>query len=178
MATKEGYTPIMICCIYKSNEALKMLLKYGGIYLQSKDNNGKTAIELGKKYGNAQCEDIINDVFKGNDYLDFLEMKMDQLSQFPELDILISDSSTQPEEDLTDVDKIQYRELLVQGELLPCVICLSNLGFIKYTTCCGQPGHTQCFTNQAKKVSDVNCPICNSTSCKLTCIVRFPERAF
>lgn len=45
-------------------------------------------------------------------------------------------------EALIDLEK--YRELLLKGDRVPCIICLSDYGYIKYTTCCGQPIHGPC----------------------------------
>lgn len=41
MKTKEGWTPAMICCIYKSTESLDVLLRIGGINFNCKDKNNK-----------------------------------------------------------------------------------------------------------------------------------------
>jgi len=48
LPTKEGWTPLMISCIYSAVEELKILLNYGGVRLANVDKNGKTALQLAK----------------------------------------------------------------------------------------------------------------------------------
>ena len=50
--------------------------------------------------------------------------------------------------------KIKYRELLLYGKRLPCFICLNDVGYLKYTSCCGHPIHHGC------KPLDEKCPMC------------------
>eukprot|EP00825_Cyclidium_porcatum_P016615 TRINITY_DN1956_c0_g1_i4.p1 TRINITY_DN1956_c0_g1~~TRINITY_DN1956_c0_g1_i4.p1 ORF type:complete len:182 (-),score=13.63 TRINITY_DN1956_c0_g1_i4:114-659(-) len=176
MPTKEGYTPLMVCCIYKSNEALELLLKYGGVNLLLKDKNQKTAVDLGKKYGNSKCESVINKALAENDYNEMIQPNYTNLNNLPQLECCLEFTQT-AEQDITDIDKVQFQELLLKGQLLPCIICLSNLGHIKYTNCCGQPLHQHCCNNQLQSSTDKSCPVCKSQNCQLVCVIRHPERA-
>lgn len=94
MPTKEGYTPLMVCCIYKSNEALELLLKYGGVNLLLKDKNQKTAVDLGKKYGNSKCESVINKALAENDYNEMIQPNYTNLNNLPQLECCLEFTQT------------------------------------------------------------------------------------
>ena len=36
-----------------------------------------------------------------------------------------------------NIDIEKYHDLILYGDRIPCVICLSDEGYLKYTTCCG-----------------------------------------
>ena len=70
----------------------------------------------------------------------------------------------------SSIDK--YHNLLIFGDRIPCVICLTDDGYIKYTTCCGQPIHSLCKSEKL-----VKCPYCGKEGFGLTAEIVYPERA-
>lgn len=48
--TKEGWTPLMISCIYKSPECVKLLLSYGGVDLNVRDYKGSNCLQLSESF--------------------------------------------------------------------------------------------------------------------------------
>ncbi|EGR32983.1 protein kinase domain protein [Ichthyophthirius multifiliis] len=82
-------------------------------------------------------------------------------------------AQNKPENDMSEETKIKYKKLLEDGYRIPCVICCVNLGYIKYTSCCGQPMHGHCQTEKIQ-----NCPFCRDEKYKLITEVLYPDRAF
>lgn len=78
--SKEGWTPLMISSIYKSINTLNLLLKYGGLYLLKKDNDGKTASDLATKYGATECANAVKKKLAENDNQDFLPINTSAFS--------------------------------------------------------------------------------------------------
>ena len=150
--TKEGWTPLMICAIYKSTEALQLLLHCGGVDLTLKDNNGRTVTGLAEYYGALLC---------------FEQLKKYPESQIPVNTIFLnSQISMNPEKDP------MYKDLLMNGVRLPCKICKENLGYLKYSVCCGVPVHKVCLGKKGNI-----CPECSKQT-ELTSQVLIPEKAF
>lgn len=150
--TKEGWTPLMICAIYKSTEALQLLYHCGGVDPSLKDNNDRTAAKLAEYYGALHC--------------------YEHIKKFPESLVPINKIFLSSEASMNLEKDPKYKELFMNGTRLPCRICNSNLGYLKYSVCCGVPSHKACLKNH-----DFNCPECSKKT-ELTCQIISPEKAF
>jgi len=181
--TKEGWTPLMISAIYGSTKCLNMLLQCGGMSLNAKDNNGRTAGDLAKYYGKTELETTLTEAkaklpTSNSDAITFTPIAENFLSYFQEETpggIVDPDMVVRSVKlgETTIEERDEYSALLMFGDRLPCLICLMNRGLIKYTSCCGQPLHPLCKTDKLK-----NCPNCNRVAWNLTSEVEYPERAF
>jgi len=123
--SKEGWSALMVCGIYRSLECLNVMLKCGGCRTDITDNSGKTPLQLAEYYGSIYCFERLKQVSFG----------LIPVNQ----DFLKKEKSTQFQNDPECYD------LLLNGILRPCVYCQSNLGYLKYSKCCGLPMHKQCL---------------------------------
>mmetsp|Transcript_720 Transcript_720/g.996 ORF Transcript_720/g.996 Transcript_720/m.996 type:complete len:116 (-) Transcript_720:259-606(-) len=115
----------MICAIYRSADCLEVLFKYGGIKTDLLDNNGKYAIQLAEYYGSIDCFEILKEIPLGLVEINQMYLQQDRIFNFE--------------------NDPKYQELLMNGIARPCIYCESNLGYIRYSTCCGAPMHQECL---------------------------------
>ncbi len=157
--SKDGWTPLMIAGIYGSIDCLRLLLKYGGIYSDVKDSNGKSAAELAEYYGAIPCFEILKALPKG-----FLPIKIEQFK----------DAKVEPANFETIFKPAPtLDELYINGTLKPCIYCDSNIGYIRYSKCCGTPMHKACL-----KEKDLVCKGCLKNDTEVHGKIVFPEKAF
>jgi len=57
--TKEGWSPMMICSIYKSVAELKVMYQAGGLLVDQVDKDGRNALKLSEYYGAVECYEVI-----------------------------------------------------------------------------------------------------------------------
>mmetsp|Transcript_64653 Transcript_64653/g.75170 ORF Transcript_64653/g.75170 Transcript_64653/m.75170 type:complete len:247 (-) Transcript_64653:120-860(-) len=150
--TKEGWSPLMISAIYKSTEALQLLYHCGGVDPSMKDSSDRTAAKLAEYYGALHC--------------------FEHIKKFPESLIPVNKVFLSSEASMNLEKDPKYKELFLNGTRLPCRECQSNLGYIKYSTCCGVPAHKICL-----KDKDFRCPECEKVT-ELTCQIINPDKAF
>jgi ankyrin repeat protein len=150
--TKEGWTPLMICCLYKSFECLKILYLSGGIQPNLKDGKGKDAAKLAEYYGAIEC---------------FEHIKKNVAEQIP-----INEEFIKSEYLATNFKDPTHANLLLNGYRKPCIYCTLDSGYLKYCKQCGAPIHKLCLTDNSGTCKD--CGKC----CELTGEILFPERAF
>ena len=151
--TKEGWTPLMICAIYRSIDCVELLLRVGGINTAATDNSGKTALQLAEYYGSIQCANKLRDIPLGILHLDesyFVQEKMPAYMEDP-----------------------AYYDLLIGGVLRPCIYCESNLGYLRYSKCCGTPMHQQCLREK-----DFICWGCQTGGAEVYGEITDPTKAF
>jgi hypothetical protein len=170
LQTKEGWTPLMISCIYGKVQTLGTLLGFGGQKLFVKDREGFRASDLTKKFNQKDAYKILKK----------------QLEAYPKdtSDIVITpiNISALEESEITKdlenlkIDSVEddpkYERLFKIGKRVPCVSCRGNKGWLKYTKCCGVPMHHICRKDLNK------CPSCNSEELTLITDVLFPEKVF
>ncbi|EAS00861.2 ankyrin repeat protein (macronuclear) [Tetrahymena thermophila SB210] len=159
--TKEGWTALMISCIYDSVLCIKMLIKLGGINLIQKDIMGRTALDLCKSYGQVDCFELIHEAREI--YGDEIPLNKNYLEE----DINSLFQSLQ-------ISNKEYHYLCLNGISRDCIICNTNKGYLKYTQCCSHPIHLVCFIEQPKKV----CLNCDKFNYNITRELREPELAF
>ncbi|KRX00053.1 Ankyrin repeat-containing domain [Pseudocohnilembus persalinus] len=168
--TKDGYTPVMIVALSNSIQSLQILFKYGGIDFSQKFDKNKTIFELIQKYSNDQFKEQFNILYAKNNCVEILPINSLDLEKFPALETLMDQENMQKELNISQ--KKQLKELLLNGQRNPCCICLSELGYIKYTICCGQPMHESCKPTEKQK-----CPLCSRQAFQLISEILYPERA-
>lgn len=175
LQTKEGWTPPMVAAIYNSVKALDIFLKFGGIDLNIEDKDGKKIIDLAKKYGAYDSKELAQKYL--NNFPDGkipINVSLFDMALNEPMNEEISEKSEKLSKspELSKENKEQFKKLLFEGVRVPCIICLSNLGYLHYTSCCGQPLHKPC------KGSIHKCPFCNYNSFELITEVLYPNRAF
>jgi hypothetical protein len=161
--TVEGYTPLIITAIYGRKEATKTLLQTGGIDLKAKSDDGYAAIDHAHKHKHPAIVKLVEDEILTNKTKSVTPVNCKFMIQEPTM----KSSSNLPVE-----DRPEYQALFKFGIKYPCMFCMTNKGWIKYTTCCGQPLHEVCQKNITR------CPNCKKDNLKLTCDMLYPERAF
>ncbi|KAL4486424.1 hypothetical protein ABPG72_018378 [Tetrahymena utriculariae] len=172
--TKEGWTPLMISCIYKSPECIKILLNYGGVYLNICDYKGSNCLQLCESFQTKECFEIIQRAMKKYQQANGLvPINLELLKQKSNLIDELQDGRANKPKEMDKATEEKYKKLLEEGYRLPCVICQVELGYIKYTDCCGQPMHGHC---QTEKIT--SCPVCRNSNYTLRTDVIYPERAF
>jgi hypothetical protein len=172
--TKEGWTPLMLCSFYGAKKCMEILLTAGGVKPFLTDNNRRTAEIIAS---NLHFEDMVRILKAERSKVQKPDLAHTTPVNFVYLNSVQEEVTPMPRDVTIKVctieDKEEHKELLSKGDRLPCVICLGNLGFIKYTTCCGQPMHPMC-----KSDTLTHCPFCKKSFWDLTSEIEFPERAF
>ena len=174
--TKEGWTPAMIACIYKSDKCLDILFKYGGVRLKLTDKHGRNLMELAKYYRAIECQALLAKVFDEYKDAETTPVNYQLLEKVESIDAFYNESQPDENEQKPVIDEKfikKQRKLHLEGEPNPSVICLSQLGWIKYTDCCGQPLHQTCKGNKI-----TTCPFCKKPGFLLISEVYYPERSF
>jgi len=151
--TKEGWSPIMIASIYRAVECVAAFVKYGGIKTDLVDNEGKTPLALAEYYGAIYCYEILQNLPWG-----VLDVNVMYLNQ---------------EKVLNYEHDPEYYDLLVNGVPKPCVYCESNMGYLRYSTCCGTPMHKQCL-----QANDLVCGCCANFNTEVYGEILDPNKAF
>lgn len=59
MPTKSGQSPLMLAAVYDTIDCLKVLFKYGGLYLFKKDCSAMDSVKLAIKYDSKEANDFI-----------------------------------------------------------------------------------------------------------------------
>jgi len=160
-SSKDGWTPVMVAGIYQSMECLNLLIKYGGIYTDLKDSNGKTASQLAEYYGATACFEMLKSLPP------FIPIKPDAFQN----------AKLEPAHLETDNDanglSAALENLYINGTLKPCLYCFSNIGYIRYSKCCGHPMHKACL-----KEKDMICKGCFRSDTEVHGKIEFPDKAF
>lgn len=151
--TKEGWSPLMVTAIFGAVECAKVFIKYGGIKTDLVDNEGKTALELAEYYGAIYCYEVLSTLPWG--ILDVNELYSKQ------------------EKVLNYENDPQYYDVLMNGVPMPCVYCQSNLGYLRYSECCGTAMHKQCLAE-----NDFLCNGCGNITTDVYGEILDPTKAF
>jgi len=151
--TKEGWTPLMIAAIYKAVECINVFIKYGGIKTDLVDNEGKTALALAEFYGAIYCYEALHMLPWGLLEVNNLYMEQEKVLNYE--------------------NDENYFELLMNGIQKPCIYCESNMGYLRYSMCCGTPMHKQCL-----KERDLVCGGCGNYNTEVYGEILNPNKAF
>ena len=165
--SNEGWSPAMICCIYKATDCFNLLLKIGGINFNLKDKNNRTCEGLAAYYGAIDCFEAIKKIKEKINSKGILPLSVEIVkSPVDQLSELLGGLSLENEN--------KYADLFMSGDRKPCQLCHTNNGYIKYTQCCGEPVHLVCFEELDLK----DCPVCLKPAFQLTSQILHPEKAF
>jgi ankyrin repeat protein len=151
--TKEGWSPLMVATIYQALECIKVFIKYGGIKTDLVDNEGKTPLELAEYYGAIYCYEVLMNLPWGVLDINELYLKQEKVLNFE--------------------NDQQYYNLLMHGIPRPCAYCESNLGYLRYSECCGTPMHKQCLAER-----DFICAGCGNGNSNVYGEILDPTKAF
>jgi len=176
--TSEGWNLVMLTAIYGSTNSLQLLLKYGGIKLYDKDNNGLRATDLALKY---KKESVYKILTKQVDHFPMKTITEPAEFMTPLNISELEKNEEQIESFLNNVEGLKIKEvdeeekyqgLFQKGKRLPCVVCAGDKGWLKYSDCCGHPIHPLCVKGIKR------CPQCSSSGLCLVSTIKFPEKAF
>ncbi len=78
----------MVAAIYKSDQALEILLKYGGIDLRIGDNNGRSISDLANYYRSTSCLTLIQQKLSQVNSTGLLEPNYELLNSIEPLEVL------------------------------------------------------------------------------------------
>jgi hypothetical protein len=185
--TIEGYNPAMVAVIYRCKEPLQVLLKYGGVDLRNTTIYGENIYCLAEKYCAIECQNLLDKeaLFLGG--ADKIKpINFDLITQSTDLEGIFERAPISAAVDKLDPffpldstpvrNSIEFnkenRELLLNGFRFPCVICLRNTGYLKYSSCCSQPYHKVCANDIFK------CLFCSKEDFQLTDDIFNIEYAF
>jgi len=146
-------SPLMMAALEGQSDAVKQLIRYGGVKLFETDKDNKRADQLAGEHD-----------FK--EVADFIVKQMGGFSKNPAKDVVTMINTTELsepteeekentktlEEAKTDAEKDKI--LMKHGKPKPCIICNKPAGWLKYTCCCSRPIHPMCIKNQ------LECPAC------------------
>jgi len=174
--TPEGWNLVMITAAYGASNSLALLLKYGGVKLYEKDNNGLRATDLALKY---KKESVYKILIKQADH--FPMKTITEPTEFvtplnyealAKSETLLVECTSKVENVKKIEDQEEHQDLFLNGKRLPCVVCSGDKGWLKYSECCGHPMHPLCVKGIKR------CPQCSDSCLMLTTNVTCPDKAF
>jgi hypothetical protein len=174
--TSEGWSLVMITAAYGASNSLALLLKYGGVRLYEKDNNGLRATDLALKY---KKESVYKILTKQADH--FPMKTITEPTEFvtplnyevlTKSEALLVECTSKVENIKKIEDQEEHQELFLNGKRLPCTVCSGDKGWLKYSECCGHPMHPLCVKGIKR------CPQCSDSCLMLTTNLKCPEKAF